>query len=80
MQVTLGYMLMLLVMTYNYVIFVCTILGITFGYYLAEPLIVRGVEYLFVARMLMRAAEEQTEVSNGHGKHLLDKNIDESSF
>ena len=77
-QISLGYLLMLLVMTYNYMIFICTIAGITLGYYLAEPLIVRSIENVYMARVQRGFVEELPDVSNGHGVHLLQEVVNEN--
>ena len=79
-QVCFGYMLMLLVMTYNYIIFISTILGVTIGFYLSEPLIVSSIESLYIARIQRKFPGEQATFSNGNGEHLLNETVGESSL
>jgi len=79
-QVCFGYMLMLLVMTYNYIILISTILGVTIGFYLSEPLIVKGIEALYIARIQRRFPGDQSACLNGNGEHLLNETVGESSL
>ena len=69
---------MLLVMTYNYLIFIATLIGITLGYYVSEPLILRGIETLFIARIERRLLEERVKAdANGHGERLMQETSSE---
>ena len=63
---------MLLVMTYNSLIFVTVIVGIVIGYFLSEPLILRGLDSYYLARLMGRNGEEERVSLNGHRRILFE--------
>ena len=75
-QLSCGYLLMLVVMTYNSLIFVATLLGIVLGFYVSDPLIVRGMESMYLARIEKELAKEQPQLSRRQRRLLADETLD----
>ena len=50
-QLTCGYLIMLVIMTYDFTVFLTVIIGLVLGYYLAHPLIVQGMEAVYLKNL-----------------------------
>eukprot|EP00112_Aurelia_sp_Birch-Aquarium-sp1_P001813 Seg1197.7 transcript_id=Seg1197.7/GoldUCD/mRNA.D3Y31 product="Copper transporter 5" protein_id=Seg1197.7/GoldUCD/D3Y31 len=76
LQLTCGYLLMLVVMTYNSLIFMAILLGIVLGFYLSDPLIVRGMESMYLAKIEKELTEEQSQIPGRRRRLLADETLD----